>query len=294
MNDGAYGDCFLSVHLLPEPDEGGNYTWPTCEIGYNVPIPGIQLIPDPPVLPPTRIRPDHPMTFWCSAAQRTASSTHFAIGTSEGLHTLEAANDTWVLSKKPFNGQTVQINNRAVSERRRYQNTVHAVEWLSPTVIAAGQKSSRIFLHDLRSAASATRLRHNDAVMDMKSMDEYRLVAAGPTSLRMYDLRFAPTASNRSFTTPYLTFPDYGLSALPNFDLNAELGLLAHPSHDCRVQIFSLQTGRQVLSPLMGHRYASPPTCVRFEYGNDAPEWRGPHAPSLLVGAEDIVEQWTW
>ena len=60
---------------------------------------------------------------------------------------------------------------------------MHAVEWLSQDVIAAGQKNSKIFLHDLRSGGSATRLQHNDAVMEMKQMDEHRLVAAGPTSV---------------------------------------------------------------------------------------------------------------
>lgn len=34
MNEGPQGDCFLSAHLLPEPDEGGNYRWPTCTIPY--------------------------------------------------------------------------------------------------------------------------------------------------------------------------------------------------------------------------------------------------------------------
>jgi hypothetical protein len=183
MNDGPQGDCFLSAHLLPEPDEGGNYIWPTCEIRYFILAPGFQLIPGPPVSHPIRIRPDYAMSFWCSAAQPTGSSTHFAIGTSEGLHTLEVVGGSWVLSKKPHKGETVQPDNGRRSEHRQNKNSVHAVDWLSPTVIAAGQKSSRIFLHDLRSAGSATRLKHNDAVMDMKSMDEYRLVAAGPTSV---------------------------------------------------------------------------------------------------------------
>ncbi|CAP99463.1 Pc22g21750 [Penicillium rubens Wisconsin 54-1255] len=277
MNEGPQGDCFLSAHLLPEPDEGGNYRWPT----FSHPI---------------RIRPHYPMSFWCSAAQPTGSTAHFAIGTSEGLHTLEGTSSHWCLSKKPFKGNTVSTGNRRRSQRTQ---SVHAVEWMSPDVIAAGQKNSKIFLHDLRSGGSATRLQHSDAVMEMKQMDEYRLVAAGPTSLRMYDLRFAPTTLKyHDSSKPYLTFPDFSSLPFPTFDLSTELGLLASrlalASQDCKVQLFSLQTGLQVSSPLTGRQYSSPPSCVRFEYGNDTPEWRGPHGPSLLVGTDDVVEQWTW
>ncbi|KAJ5502515.1 hypothetical protein N7463_005389 [Penicillium fimorum] len=276
MNEGPQGDCFLSAHLLPEPDEGGNYVWPT----FSHPI---------------RIRPHYPMSFWCSAAQPAASSAHFAIGTSEGLHTLEGTNSDWKLSKKPFKGNTVSTSNRRRSENNQSKNSVHAVEWMSPDVIAAGQKNSKIFLHDLRSGGSATRLQHNDAVMEMKKMDEHRLVAAGPSSLRMYDLRFVPEGLNRhDFSKPYLTFHEFSSLPVPTFDLSTELGLLASPSQDCKIQLFSLQTGLQVSSPLTGHQYSSPPSCVRFEYGNDTPEWRGPHGPSLLIGTDEVVEQWTW
>ncbi|CDM27484.1 hypothetical protein DTO013E5_2779 [Penicillium roqueforti] len=275
MNEGPQGDCFLSAHLLPEPDEGGNYRWPT----FSHPI---------------RIRPHYPMSFWCSAAQPAGSSAYFAIGTSEGLHTLEGTSSHWTLSKKPFKGNILPTRTRA-PPKHSSQRSVHAVEWMSQDVIAAGQKNSNIFLHDMRSGGSATRLRHNDAVMEMKQMDEYRLVAAGPSSLRMYDLRFAPKMLERHDSSkPYLTFPEFSSLPFPTFDLSTELGLLASPSQDCKIQLFSLQTGLQVSSPLTGHQYSSPPSCVRFEYGNDTPEWRGPHGPSLLVGTDDVVEQWTW
>ena len=135
----------------------------------------------------------------------------------------------------------------------------------------------------------------------------------------MYDLRFAPTTLKyHDSSKPYLTFPDFSSLPFPTFDLSTELGLLASrtfllnfgitpifslsdaniglalASQDCKVQLFSLQTGLQVSSPLTGRQYSSPPSCVRFEYGNDTPEWRGPPGPSLLVGTDDVVEQWTW
>ncbi|KAJ5787071.1 hypothetical protein N7457_002061 [Penicillium paradoxum] len=291
MNEGPENDCFLSAHLLPEPDEGGNYVWPTCALPHVSPSPSTELTQAYPVSHPIRIRPHHTMSFWCSAAQPTGSTPHFAIGTSEGLHTLEATGNHWVLSKKPFKGETL----RPSSDFRENHSNVHAVEWLSQNLIAAGQKNRKVFLHDLRSKGSATRFMHNDAVMEIKKMDEYRLLAAGPTSLRMYDLRFTPSALKRGgFTKPYLTFPDFSSLPIPTFDLSTELGLVASPSQDCKIQLFSLKTGLHVPSPLSEHRYSSPPSCVRFEYGNDTPEWRGPHAPSLLVGTDDVVEQWTW
>ncbi|OQE42086.1 hypothetical protein PENCOP_c004G08695 [Penicillium coprophilum] len=295
MNEGPQGDCFLSAHLLPEPDEGGNYVWPTCTIPSSSLTTEIVLIPDFSVSHPIRIRPHYPMSFWCSAAQPTTSSAHFAIGTSEGLHTLEGTSNHWSLSKKPFKGNAVSTSNRRRSENNQGKTSVHAVEWMSPDVIAAGQKNSKIFLHDLRSGGSATRLQHNDAVMAMKKMDEHRLVAAGPSSLRMYDLRFVPEARKRHDSSKsYLNFHEFSSLPFPTFDLSTELGLLASPSQDCKIQLFSLQTGLQVSSPLTRHQYSSPPSCVRFEYGNDTPEWRGPHGPSLLVGTDDVVEQWTW
>jgi hypothetical protein len=198
MNEGPQGDCFLSAHLLPEPDEGGNYVWPTCMFPYFPPSPDIVLTQVFSVSHPIRIRPHYPMSFWCSAAQPTASSAHFAIGTSEGLHTLEGTSSHWSLSKKPFKGNTVSTSNRRRSEHNQNKTSVHAVEWMSPDVIAAGQKNYNIFLHDLRSGGSATRLQHNDAVMDLKKMDENRLVAAGPSSVcRICSSFFLPYVTRR-------------------------------------------------------------------------------------------------
>lgn len=200
MNEGPQGDCFLSAHLLPEPDEGGNYRWPTCTLPYLSLSRDTSLTKAVPVSHPIRIKPHYPMSFWCSASQPTGSSAHFAIGTSEGLHTLEGASSHWSLSKKPFKGNTVSTNNRRRTERSQSQNSVHAVEWLSQDVIAAGQKNSKIFLHDLRSGGSVTRLQHNDAVMEMKQMDEHRLVAAGPSSV--CNAVYSPLLSSLHDTAP--------------------------------------------------------------------------------------------
>lgn len=135
---------------------------------------------------------------------------------------------------------------------------VSSVEWLSSDVIAAGLKDSAIFLHDLRSGGTATRLQHNHAVVKIKKVDEYRLVVGGLNSVRsspriflsqsepnpgltrfqlkMYDIRFPPNGLQRNpnphnkhhtSTTPYLTFPEYTPDFIPDFDISSELGLLA-------------------------------------------------------------------
>lgn len=209
MNEGPQGDCFLSAHLLPEPDEGGNYRWPTCTTLYVSLSLDTVLTQDLPVSHPIRIRPHYPMSFWCSAAQPAGSSAYFAIGTSEGLHTLEGTSSHWTLSKKPFKGNILPTRTRA-PPKHSSQRSVHAVEWMSQDVIAAGQKNSNIFLHDMRSGGSATRLRHNDAVMEMKQMDEYRLVAAGPSSV--CDAVYAFFFSFLSDTTSGLVLTDIHLS----------------------------------------------------------------------------------
>jgi hypothetical protein len=60
---------------------------------------------------------------------------------------------------------------------------VTSVEWLSADVIAAGLKDSAIFLHDLRSGGTATRLQHPHAVQKIRRVDPYRIVVAGLNSV---------------------------------------------------------------------------------------------------------------
>ncbi|EHA26484.1 hypothetical protein ASPNIDRAFT_122243 [Aspergillus niger ATCC 1015] len=104
---------------------------------------------------PIRLRTSS--SLWCSSACPTGEMPLFAVGTSDGLYTLEGFGSYWALSKN--------------------------VEWLSSDVIAAGLKDSAIFLHDLRSGGSATRLQHPHAVTKMRRVDPYRIVVAGINSV---------------------------------------------------------------------------------------------------------------
>ncbi|KAH8431885.1 uncharacterized protein LDX57_009535 [Aspergillus melleus] len=281
MDSGPNGDSFLAPRMLPDPDEGGDYRWP---LSFSHPI---------------RLRTA--ASLWCSAACPDGSKPVFAIGTSDGLHTLEGFGSYWALSKKPFASDV--FTGKPIMHRRVDSShaLVSSVEWLSSDVIAAGLKDSAIFLHDLRSGGTATRLQHDHAVVKIKKFDEYRLVVGGMTSLHMYDIRFPPNGLQRNpnphnkhhtSTKPYLTFPEYRPDYIPDFDISSELGLLASASDERKIQLFSLRTGSQVLSPLSKYQYQHPISSVCFEPGDGSVH--GPQTPSILVCSKATVDQWIW
>jgi WD40 repeat protein len=125
-------------------------------------------------------------SLWCSSSSPTGDVPRFAVGTSDGLYTLEGFGSYWALSKKglPASGNP---------KHRRLDSShalITAVEWLSSDVIAAGLKDSTIFLHDIRSGGSAARLQHPHAVTKIRNIDPYRIVVAGINSVcRILSLR---------------------------------------------------------------------------------------------------------
>lgn len=135
------------------------------------------LIHPIPVTHPIRIRTTQ--SLWCSAPCPTGEKPLFAIGTSDGLRTLEGVGSYWSFSKKPFPNDVV--TGQPVLHRRTDSShaLVTSVEWLSSNVIASGLKDSTIFLHDLRSGGTATRLQHAHSVVKIRRVDPYRLVVAG-------------------------------------------------------------------------------------------------------------------
>ncbi|PWY94901.1 hypothetical protein BO94DRAFT_213279 [Aspergillus sclerotioniger CBS 115572] len=281
MDSGPNGDSFLAPRMLPDPDEGGDYRWPTA---FSQPI---------------RLRTSS--SLWCSSACPTGDAPLFAVGTSDGLYTLEGLGSYWALSKKSFANDA--LTGKPISHRRVDSShaVVTSVEWLSSDVIAAGLKDSAIFLHDLRSGGSATRLQHPHAVTKMRRVDPYRIVVAGINSLQMYDIRYPPNGLQRdpqpnkkyhTSTKPYLTFSDYSPDVIPDFDISLELGLLASASDERKIQLFSLRTGQQVPSPLSGYQYKNPISSVCFEPGDGS--LHGPQTPSLLVCAQATVDEWIW
>ncbi|KAL4979405.1 hypothetical protein BDW66DRAFT_102319 [Aspergillus desertorum] len=285
MDSGPNGDSFLAPRMLPDPDEGGDYRWPPF---FSHPI-----------------RIHTASSLWCSAPSPTGDIPRFAVGTSDGLYTLEGFGSYWTLSKKPFPNDKFLRN----PKKRRTDSShalIAAVEWLSSDVIAAGLKDSTIFLHDVRSGGSAARLQHPHAVTKIRKLDPYRIVVAGINSLQMYDIRYPannlqrdpnPNRNHHTSTRPYLTFstncPEVNITS--DFDISPELGLLASASptdNDCTVQLYSLRTGEQVFSPLSKHRYRDSIRSVCFESGDQSAH--GPQTPSLLVCSEAMVDEWNW
>ncbi|KAL4884383.1 hypothetical protein BJY04DRAFT_182363 [Aspergillus karnatakaensis] len=283
MDSGPNGDSFLAPRMLPDPDEGGDYRWPPF---FSHPI-----------------RIHTTSSLWCSAPSPTGDVPRFAVGTSDGLYTLEGLGSYWSLSKKPFPNDNIKPTGKT---KRRQTDSSHslitAVEWLSPDVIAAGLKDSTIFLHDTRSGGSAARLQHPHAVSKIKKLDPYRIVVAGINSLQMYDIRYPPNnlqrnpnpnAKHHTSTVPYLSFSDPSPSIIPDFDVSPELGLLASASStEQTIQLFSLRTGEQIISPLTRYRYRDSIRSVCFEAGGRSTH--GPQTPSLLVCSEATVDEWNW
>ncbi|KAL5333481.1 hypothetical protein BJX70DRAFT_61467 [Aspergillus crustosus] len=281
MDSGLNGDSFLAPRMLPDPDEGGDYRWPPF---FSHPI-----------------RIHTTSSLWCSSPAPTGEVPRFAIGTSDGLYTLEGFGSYWSLNKKPFPN-----DNSIGKPKRRQTDSSHAlitaVEWLSSDVIAAGLKDSTIFLHDTRSGGSAVRLQHPHAVTKLRKLDEYRIVVAGINSLQMYDIRYPPNniqrnpnpnAKHHTSTRPYLSFCDPSPDIIPDFDISPELGLLVSASStDSIIQLFSLRTGEHVTSPLTRYKYRNPIQSVCFEAGDQSPH--GPQTPSLLVCSEATVDEWNW
>ncbi|CEJ56648.1 hypothetical protein PMG11_02849 [Penicillium brasilianum] len=282
MDSGPGGDSFLAPRLLPNPDEGGDYRWPSE------------------FLHPIRIRTTQ--TLWCSAACPTGEKALFAVGTSDGLHTLEGQSSYWSLSQKPL---PKEQSNRGPGFRRHGNSShasVQAVEWLSSDVIASGLRNSSVFLYDVRSGENSLRLQHSQSVTKIRKVDLWRIVVGGYNSVEMYDIRFAsqnlqhkpkPMSRSHISSRPYLSFRDFSPEEIPDFDVSTELGLLACASDDRKVRFFSLNTGKPVRSPLLRSPYSRPITGLCFEATGEVSPL-GPQTPSLLVCSQAAVDQWVW
>lgn len=180
MDSGPNGDSFLAPRMLPDPDEGGDYRWPSACIS---PPPSSQSY--------SRRHADkkkvtHPIrtltttTHWSSAScPLSTPKPLFAIGTSDGLQILTGQASHWSLSKSPFPSDG--------GNRKGSSAQVTSVEWLSNNVIAAGCRDSCVFLHDLRSNGSAVRLWHPGAVAvgnGVRKVDEWRVVVGSYNAVR--------------------------------------------------------------------------------------------------------------
>ena len=56
---------------------------------------------------------------------------------------------------------------------------IMSVDWISPSVVVAGQRDSGVILYDMRSRDYATRLQHAHGVERIRAIDANKLVVAG-------------------------------------------------------------------------------------------------------------------
>ncbi|KAL2013391.1 hypothetical protein VTN00DRAFT_916 [Thermoascus crustaceus] len=287
LDSGPGGDPFLLLRAVPDPVEEETYRWSTLAS----------------VRHPTRVQEE--TTLWSSSPRPTGDTPFFAIGTSQGLHTLEGVGYRWNLEKKQLPPNAISGKPAPFRYKESSHSTVMSVEWLTSDVIVSGLLDSSIFFHDIRSGGTVTRLQHPHAASKIRKIDPYRLVVAGHKSLQMYDIRYPanglqsrpkPGSPDHTSTKPYVSFPEYSHSTRFNvyndFDVSPELGLLAGVTDDSKLRLFSLLDGTVVNSPASSYQHDRSISCVRFESG----EWPvlGSHVPRLLLGTGPVVEEWTW
>jgi hypothetical protein len=66
------------------------------------------------------------------------------------------------------------------------RSSANAVDWLNPITIVAGMRSRAVVVCDLRTQTSSFKLRHDRPVFEVKKVDDYRVVAAGPNSVSTF------------------------------------------------------------------------------------------------------------
>jgi len=93
---------------------------------------------------------------------------------------MEGTPDGWELEEKTFYDR-----HAPGIGRREAKVSVNAVEWMSNHVIAAGMRSKAVAFHDLRSysGTGAFKLRHDQPVTQVKKVEDYHVVVAGPFSV---------------------------------------------------------------------------------------------------------------
>jgi hypothetical protein len=255
----------------------------------------------------TLMRPLGVSTIWTASPNPHCTSINetVAVGTSNGLITLDNESGTWRCSP------LVKTN-----------SDVLALDWLSPTVLAAGLRDTSVMLYDSRNRDSIRRLRHTSPIVGLRRADhESRLVVCGLSNyLAMYDLRMIreaissdpidlpPNRTNnhkklksrwkrqsvdvlsKPSSKPVLRFEYSNKYQLPSgFDVQAELGLVAAAEETGDVQIYSLRTGEKVrtLDIASGGLKGEHVKCLRF-----VEDGRG--VQKIMAAAGSKIVEYCW
>ncbi|KAI9713365.1 MAG: hypothetical protein M1812_006643 [Candelaria pacifica] len=219
----------------------------------------------------------HPreQTIWTSGTSKHDGT--IAIGTSTGVLLLKETDNNWTES------------------RALKSNTdIFALEFLSPSTIAAGGRDSSIQLYDQRSSGKALRLRHPSSVTGIRQVDDWRVVVCGLRgSMRMYDLRAQPGAGKKGekATPPVLEYLYSNAFRLGlGFDVDTETGLVVAASEDKTLQLFSLHSGEEIRPKASDKTFSDFAGCVRFSQPKDQEH----RSKELLVSAGNALDCFSW
>ncbi|KAJ5727625.1 hypothetical protein N7493_005445 [Penicillium malachiteum] len=239
------------------------------------------------------------MDMLCSAARPEGSEPFFALGTSDGLCTLEW-NESELFFRAPPGLQA--RNNRRPNGRVNIHTKINSVDWLSENVVLGGRQNSSVFLHDVRSQDHVNRFQHPEPVFKVRKVDANRVVVMGEHAMNMYDLRFPlngvqgkpnPLRAKHKSTRPYMEFEKSLPHAFHSMDVCTELGLLVNATAGGQVRMYSLTSGKVVYSHEAHDTEDASLGVVCFDQSTDQGVRAG-EAPAVLFARGSCVSQLAW
>jgi hypothetical protein len=223
------------------------------------------------------------------AAPKT-SDLACAVGMNDGMIVLNATRN---VMKRPTPPKRRSKKTSDVSSELLDVDFVGADQ---PSLILGAGRRGRLWLCDLRAASSQwTEIRHRSGVAHVRSAGKGTVLVAGlEDCMALYDLRCLRAVEMQSpISKPLFTFEGYknkerndlGLAALTQ----APYGVVATAHDDGKVALYSLHSGRRVISAVLDNLKTSQPIkCM---------EWStmpGDENPSLFIGRGSRVEKYSF
>ncbi|CAG8152409.1 unnamed protein product [Penicillium olsonii] len=189
-----------------------------------------------------------------AASERTGTTPDFAIASTEGL---------MYLSLVPHGVDLYHLWDKRPKPsifRTRADYDVHAVDFVTPDLIATGGAGKNVILTDKRSSGNDSIVfDHDTPISYIKAVDDHQVLVTGQagrgrspmpedTTICLYDLRYSKKKGPQ--TVPYWETPFKFSSPKPKMDVCPELGLLAAVDDQAKPQLLSLRKGSSVPSSI--------------------------------------------
>ncbi|KAL9585038.1 MAG: hypothetical protein Q9212_001753 [Teloschistes hypoglaucus] len=230
-------------------------------------------------------------TLWASAAgPHQGDHNEFAVGTSNGVLLVRVGRDRWKwdLQQSRWPGD-------------EHSADTFAVEFWGSSSVLAGMRNGKVRLWDTRSQGAGVRFQHASCVVDIKTLDQNRILVAGlKDKLCIYDARFSKAFPQSQQTDalpssrPIHTFPNYSRKSItyPKLGFDVHENLVAVGTEDKKIQLFDIKSGREVAfgnqpGPSIVDRHHA--SCLKFV----GDENRG-DGMRLLVANGPYIDAWTW